>query len=246
VTAPAPSAGDARVHRLLLRSSFGASAALAFALLVGDVAYAGVFAAALVGAFALPRLATTLARRAAPVDWLLAVAALNLVLVVPELALRLADFRFESGIQFGYPRPERMLAFEPDPDLFWRLPPSDPEVNSLGFKGDEIAVPKPDGTFRILFLGDSCTFQGYPQRVADLLAQRPDPRLRVEAVNLGVPGYSSHQGRIVAELYGEVFEPDLVFAAFGWNDHWLAYGAPDAPGASRRACSSTRDWWFPR
>jgi len=29
-------------------------------------------------------------------------------------------------------------------------------------------------------------------------------------------------------MYGNRLEPDLVVVYFGWNDHWLAYGATDA------------------
>jgi hypothetical protein len=37
-----------------------------------------------------------------------------------------------------------------------------------------------------LFLGDSCTFQGYPELVEGRLSQRPGARLEVESVNVGV------------------------------------------------------------
>src|SRR6185503_10239350 len=99
------------------------------------------------------------------VGWLLAFATLNLLLVVPELALRVVGFRGEAGIQFGYPRPQEFVAFDPDARLFWKLRSSNRNVNSLGFPGKEVAVPKPDHRYRVLFLGDSCTQQGYPDIV---------------------------------------------------------------------------------
>jgi lysophospholipase L1-like esterase len=228
VTAGRENPPGLRVHRAICGVSFGFSIALLVSLAIRSDEYLrplGVCFAALVAIlWSLP----ALARRGRPVDWVLAVAALNLLLVVPELSLRLAGFHYESGIQFGYPRPIRMVAFEPDADLFWRLPSSDPDVNSLGFPGQEVAQPKPAGTFRILFLGDSCTYQGYSNRTEAILSAQSPAGIAVEAVNLGVPGYSSHQGRVLAEMYAERFEPDLVFAYFGWNDHWLAYGSVDA------------------
>ncbi len=112
------------------------------------------------------------------VGWSLTLATLNLFLVVPELGLRAADFRAESGIQFGYPRPTEFMRFAPDERLFWKLPPSNQNVNSLGFPGDEIPSPKPAGRYRVMFLGDSCTQQGYPDFVELFLNEGPGPRQR--------------------------------------------------------------------
>lgn len=161
---------------------------------------------------------------------------LVLAVLVPELALRIAGWKREPGIQFGFPRPSGFAAFETDPELFWKLAPRERASgfqtpgNSLGFPGDEVATPKPAGTFRLLFLGDSCTYFGFPRRVEALLDER-DPALGAEAVVLAIPGYTSHQGRVVAERHGVHLEGDLAFVFYGWNDHWRAYGAVD----SRRA-----------
>lgn len=161
--------------------------------------------------------------------WLLAVATLNFVLVLPELALRVAGFRGEAGIQFGYPRPSDFIGLDPDPRLFWKLRASNENVNSLGFPGDEVAIPKPKDRFRILFLGDSCTQQGYPDTVEVLFnGSHKGEGKRIESVTLAVSGYSSHQGRVLAELYGERLEPDVAVVYFGWNDHWQAYQAVDS------------------
>ncbi len=159
---------------------------------------------------------------------LLSLGVLILVTVVPELGLRVAGFTHVSSIQFGYPTPEEFWHLVPDEELFWLLPSEDPEVNSLGFLGDEPRIPKPAGTVRILFLGDSCSQQGYPESYPDivghLLRQAGAP---VEAVNLSMAGYGSHQGRALAQEHGARLEPDLVVVYYGWNDHWLAYGQID-------------------
>ena len=47
----------------------------------------------------------TLARRGKPYKWILILAMVNLLLIVPELSLRVAQFHYQSGIEFGYPRP---------------------------------------------------------------------------------------------------------------------------------------------
>lgn len=220
--------GETRLHRAVFMVSFAISALLSLWLAFesADWGFACLFFGA--SLVVVPMLMRGLVRRGHSIDWVLAVAALNLFVVVPELGLRLGGFSYESGIQFGYPRPSKMIAFEPDAELFWRLPSSDPEVNSLGFPGPEVARPKPANTFRILFLGDSCTYQRYPRLVKTVLLRRPEPELDVEVVNLGVPGYSSHQGRVIAETRADALDPDLVFVHYGWNDHWLAYGTIDA------------------
>ena len=46
-------------------------------------------------------------------------------------------------------------------------------------------------------------------------------------INLGVPGYSSFQGRRLFEKTGCGLDPDLVTVLFGWNDHWLMKSVPD-------------------
>jgi lysophospholipase L1-like esterase len=85
----------------------------------------------------------------------------------------------------------------------------------------------------MLFLGDSCTQQGFPEQVALRLAsERPDRRF--DAVNLGVAGYSSLQGRLVADAWLARLEPDLSVVFFGWNDRWRAFGMSDAERARRR------------
>ena len=221
-------ADEIRLHRAVFVASFAVSALLSLWLAFESAVWGLAFLFIAACLVAVPVFMKLLARRGYRIDWLLAVAALNLFLVVPELGLRLADFHYESGIQFGYPRPSKMIAFEPDAELFWRLPSSDPEVNSLGFPGPEISRPKPAGTFRMLFLGDSCTYQRYPRLVKTVLLRRPEPGVDIEAVNLGVPGYSSHQGRAIAETRADALDPDLVFVHYGWNDHWLAYGTIDS------------------
>ena len=169
--------------------------------------------------------------------WLLSSAVLALAVLVPELLLRASGFEYRSGVQFGFPDPQRMAFFDSDPRLFWKLKPAEdpeharPDVsgNSRGFQGKDPAIPKPPETYRMLFLGDSCTFQGYPWRAAERLRDLKIPEGRVaETVSLAIPGYSSLQGLRAAEDYGRELEPDVVFVFFGWNDHWAAYGRTDS------------------
>lgn len=99
-------------------------------------------------------------------------------------------------------------------------------TNDRGFRTPAFADRKAPGTRRIAVLGDSSTFgwgveefQTYPQRLATALAKRwgVDPA-RVEVLNLGVPGYSTFQGRVLLERFALSLEPDAVVWSYLSND----------------------------
>jgi lysophospholipase L1-like esterase len=85
----------------------------------------------------------------------------------------------------------------------------------------------------MVFFGDSCTQLGVPELVASYLRTRPGSPPDLDAVNLGVVGYSSYQGRILVERWTKPLEPDLAVIYFGWNDHWQAYGGTDSEKGAR-------------
>jgi len=97
-------------------------------------------------------------------------------------------------------------------------------VNSLRFRGPEITVPKPDGVFRIVTIGDSVTWgppideMTYPSALGKHLAPWLIDRCgkKLEVINAGVPGYNL--GRVLkrTDEYLAV-EPDLVTVFLGWN-----------------------------
>ncbi len=70
-------------------------------------------------------------------------------------------------------------------------------INSLGFRGPEIAILKPPGTVRIAVLGDSTVFGLEASCDAAVWVERMVARLResgsgggFDAINAGVPGYT--------------------------------------------------------
>jgi lysophospholipase L1-like esterase len=88
--------------------------------------------------------------------------------------------------------------------------------NALGFRGEEFAVPKPPGRFRILALGDSFTeglqveeHETFVARIAAGLGDAP-----VDALNLGVSGYGTSGELAVLRLFGPILQPDLVLVFF--------------------------------
>jgi len=121
---------------------------------------------------------------------------------------------------------------EPDPVLFWRSRPV-PPYNAQRFQGPIAKVPKPDDVFRIICYGDSNTDGhtgdgGWPARLGKLLEKHEwQPDKRVEVLNAGVMGYSSHQGLMRFKEEAQTYQPDLIFVSFGWNDAPGALGKPD-------------------
>jgi len=185
--------------------------------------------------------------------WLWSAGVLAALVLVPEIGLRIAKFEYRSGVRFGFPDPQTMAFFKPDARLFWKLKTpaesgsfrGDTAGNSRGFPGPDPAIPKPADAYRALFLGDSCTFQGYPWLAAERMRALGIPEgKRAEAVSMAVPGYTSLQGRRAAEAYGLEVEPDVVFVFFGWNDHWAAYREIDSrktlspPGGGLARCAA--------
>jgi lysophospholipase L1-like esterase len=83
-------------------------------------------------------------------------------------------------------------------------------------------VTSPKRRFRVLALGDSCTFglgveddATWPAQLERALRTQG---IDAEVVNAGVPGYSAFQGMRFLETRGLSLEPDVVVVTFGFND----------------------------
>jgi lysophospholipase L1-like esterase len=96
-------------------------------------------------------------------------------------------------------------------------------INSKGFVGPEFDDRPRAGVYRIMALGDSCTFAtgfwqiGYPSKLEGLLNIGGPPR-RFEVINAGIEGYNSTFAldRIRDELLR--YRPNLMIIYIGWND----------------------------
>jgi lysophospholipase L1-like esterase len=174
---------------------------------------------------------------------ILVVFSVLLSLAIVELVARVmvpdnAPVRFEQDIKALRRSPFLPLAgvLERDDDLFWKFKPNQklPEnawpfkgviSNSQGFREDHfIPLEKPKGEFRILFLGDSCTFgygldytDSFPNQAEMMLSKGLKGR-HVECINSGVPGYTIFQGYQNFLKWGSVLKPDWVVVCYGWND----------------------------
>ena len=96
--------------------------------------------------------------------------------------------------------------------------------NSLGFRGAEIALEKPENVYRIATLGGSTTYgefvpdytDSYPHQLEDYLRQ--NGYSQAEVVNAGIPAYSSYQSLINLTYRVLPLEPDLLIFYQGYND----------------------------
>jgi lysophospholipase L1-like esterase len=98
-------------------------------------------------------------------------------------------------------------------------------INDLGFRGPDVATPKPKGVFRILSIGDSCTWglsvgggHAYPRVLERALNEAIDGRgdLSVDVVNGGFCGDGLELSLARIDEFARV-EPDLITIYQGWN-----------------------------
>jgi lysophospholipase L1-like esterase len=81
---------------------------------------------------------------------------------------------------------------------------------------------------RVVFVGDSNTF-GFGVRPEESFVEVTERLLpSVHAINLGVSGYSSYQGRVIIERDLAALRPDAVVLSFNFNDR-AVLDEPDSP-----------------
>lgn len=97
-------------------------------------------------------------------------------------------------------------------------------TNSLGLRGPEVALDKPEDAFRVLVLGDSVAF-GWGVRGEDTFASQLAallatvyPDRRIEVINAGVSGYGTWQELRWLEETGLELSPDVVIVQAHLND----------------------------
>ena len=98
-------------------------------------------------------------------------------------------------------------------------------INSLGFRGPEIIVPKPASTLRVAFLGSSTTYcaevskieASWPHLVTKAL-QDKWPGATVDYVNAGVPGFTVKSTLRNLQLRVAPLQPDVIVIYEGHND----------------------------
>ena len=104
------------------------------------------------------------------------------------------------------------------------------EINSLGFRGEEIPREKMPDEFRVLVLGDSITWasylseeETYVKRMEEYL-QKLRPGRKVKVINAGVGDIGLNEELDILKERGLATRPDLVILAFYLNDSRPPWG----------------------
>ncbi len=139
----------------------------------------------------------------------LEVVACNLAvfLVLGEVGLRVLNACAPSALLL--PRTLDSFRLEPGRDYGAGL-----KGNRLGYPGDDHAVCKPTGTFRIAALGDSFAV-GAAVAYSDNYLERLESTLPgVELLNFGVSGTGPREYLEILQTHAQAFGPDLVLVSF--------------------------------
>jgi hypothetical protein len=115
--------------------------------------------------------------------------------------------------------------FEGAAYLNFMLSPVREEHNSLGYRGAEITIPKPDDVFRIVAIGGSTTYGEfieendltYPAQLEYVLREDYGYE-NVEVINAGVPAYTSWESLVSLQFRVLDLDPDLIIIYDGVND----------------------------
>lgn len=131
--------------------------------------------------------------------------------------VKLAEARVEPHPYLGY-------ALKPN----FHTPPDAPlqaSHNAYGLRGREVALAKPAGVFRIVTLGGSSVYGSQDSNDESVWSARLErmlaaarPELRVEVVNGGCIGYSSHEMLVNYALRLADLSPDVLVVYEAIND----------------------------
>jgi lysophospholipase L1-like esterase len=133
-----------------------------------------------------------------------------------------------------------------DQKLLWRFKPNihvvyqgvDVHINSLGFRGEELASRKDADSIRVFCMGASPTFGWgvsfnhiYSQKLEQMLREVYKTK-RIDVINAGIIGYSSFQGALLLENVILKLSPDVVTIPYLINDvdrnrFFRSNGSPD-------------------
>lgn len=99
------------------------------------------------------------------------------------------------------------------------------EINSRGMRGPEWSPTFAENEYRILAIGDSCTFgkgvlesECWPRQLETMLREVAPKATDVHVANAGVNGYSGRQYLEVLRRTGPALKPHLVLVGYNLND----------------------------
>lgn len=149
-----------------------------------------------------------------------AVAGTVLSLLLAEIGLRAVGFSYPlypEKIEFGWPTPEQIESYlRAERELFW--------VSKDYFRDLDIARrTRPS----VVFMGCSCTQWGRYDEILARMVPRAFPQRELSYANLGVAGWTTHQGLLQLKRDVLGIKPKVVTIFYGWNDHWIGFGVED-------------------
>lgn len=113
------------------------------------------------------------------------------------------------------------------------------QINSLGFRGPELAETKPDSVLRVFCVGASATFglfedgdKDYPSQLRDMLDETYPGRFEVQ--NAACPGMSPPRIAHYFDVWIKQFEPDII-AYYPAADFYLNREVPTDTIVTRQA-----------
>jgi lysophospholipase L1-like esterase len=153
----------------------------------------------------------------------------------------------EKAAEYFKYQPHYYLGYTPTPN--YRA--NNNQHNTLGFRDDEIELPKPPGEFRVVCVGGSTTYTpavgdyrySYPNVVEQELQERGYDHVNV--INGGVDGWTSHETLISFTMRLLELDPDLIIVHHSINDVFArivwpsAAFRPDNSGHRERTLSQT-------
>jgi lysophospholipase L1-like esterase len=155
----------------------------------------------------------------------LSLAALVVFLLAAELVARWAE---PGPMSLWDTRPyqeDARLAHSHKPGFRGRWDSTWYEINSRGWRGPEVTPTFGPEEFRVVAIGDSCTFgkgvveaDTWPRKLEGLLDEELRPDRHAVVFNLGVNGYSSGQYLRVLQDQGLALKPALVVIGYNIND----------------------------
>lgn len=129
---------------------------------------------------------------------------------IQGLALKFSEY-YRSDPELGWvPRPNISANYIRFPATF--------ETNSQGLRDREYQQAKPEGSKRIVVIGDSHTW-GYGVNNDETYTEKLEALLpNTEVINLGVTAYSLWQEIAYFKRVGLAYEPDVLIVGFTQND----------------------------
>jgi len=196
--------------------------------------------------------------------WLVLLATLGVLFALLEVALRVYLFALAPEEKLAkYARPGDLplerTKYLPHPYLCYALNPayrSEDGLNrhdALGFRGAEVQLVEPAGTYRIVCVGGSTVYDteiadwraAFPAQLEACLRERG--HAEVEVINGGVGGYTSFETLVDLALRVLELQPDLVLIYQNTNDvhaHLMPAGAYRLDNTGyRHAWTEREPWW---